>query len=93
MEKTYLKEVGERLYECRTQNVFSRRELAEKAGVSVYTVRMMERGEMDVGIENAVKICKELDCSVEYILTGNCGLREMIVMNQKIMKEQLLLRI
>lgn len=84
MEKTYLQQVGERLAECRTRNFFSRKELAERAGVPISSVKMMERGEQAVGIEDALKICKQLDYSVEYILTGNCGMQELIRMNQKI---------
>ncbi len=85
MEKTYLQQVGERLIQCRTRNCFSRKELAERAGVSIDSVKIMERGEEAVGIEDALKICKELDYSVEYILTGNCGLQEMVRLNQKIL--------
>lgn len=85
MEKTYLQQVGERLAECRTRNFFSRKELAERAGVPISSVKMMERGEQAVGIEDALKICKQLDYSVEYILTGNCGMQELIRMNQKIL--------
>ena len=85
MEKTYLQQVGERLTECRIRNFFSRRELAERAGVSISSVKMMERGEEAIGIEDALKICKQLDYSVEYILTGNCGMRELVRMNQKIL--------
>lgn len=84
MEKTYLKEVGERLKKCRNRNFFSRRELAEIAQVPISSVIMMEQGEKAVGIEDAMKICKALDYSVEYILTGKCGLPELIRLNQKI---------
>ncbi|MEE0946905.1 MAG: helix-turn-helix transcriptional regulator [Acutalibacteraceae bacterium] len=85
MQKTYLKQVGERLFECRTRNFFSRKELAERASVPISSVKMMERGEEAVGIEDALKICNELDCSAEYILTGNCGIYELIKLNQKIL--------
>ena len=85
MEKTYLQQVGERLTECRIRNFFSRKELAERAGVPISSVKIMERGEQAVGIEDALKICKQLDYNVEYILTGNCGMQELIRMNQKIL--------
>ncbi len=84
MEKTYLEQVGERLFQCRTRDFLSRRELAERAGVPVSSVKMMERGEKAIGIDEALKICNQLDCSIEYILTGNFGLREMIRLNHKI---------
>ncbi len=84
-EKTYLQQVGERLAECRIQSCFSRKELAERAGVLIDSVKTMERGEAAINIEDAIKICKVLDYSVEYILTGNCGLRGMVRLNQKVL--------
>ncbi len=85
MEKTYLQQVGERLFQCRQHNCFSRKELAERAGVPISSVKKMELGEESVSIEDAVKICNELDYSVEYILAGNCGLKEMVRLSQKIL--------
>lgn len=86
MEKTYLQQVGERLKECRNRNFLSRKELAYLADVPISSVVMMEKGEKAIGIEDALKICKELDYSVEYILTGNCGVTELVRLNQRIMK-------
>ncbi len=83
MKKTYLKQVGERLQECRTRSFFSRKELAEQANVAVQKVRLMERGEEAVNIEEAIKICNVLDFSLDYILTGNCGIKEWVRLNQK----------
>ena len=70
--------------QCRNHNFFSRKELAERAGVPISSVKMMERGEKAVGIEDALKICNVLGYSAEYILTGKCGLTEFIRLNQKI---------
>lgn len=66
MEKEYLKEVGERLYRVRTNNLFSRKELAKMADVPIESVKNMERGEEAVGIYDAIKICNVLNCSAEY---------------------------
>lgn len=71
------------MIECRTRNFFSRQELAERSGVPIFSIKMMELGEEAVGIEDALKICKELGYGTEYILTGNCGLSELIRLNQK----------
>jgi len=84
MEKTYLQQVGERLYKCRTLNYYSREELAKRAGVHISSVVKMERGEEAVGIEDALKICNELNYSTEYILTGECGLKEFVGVSQRI---------
>ena len=45
MEKEYLKEAGERLYRVRTDNLFSRKELAKMADVPIESVKNKERGE------------------------------------------------
>ena len=86
MEKTYLQEVGERIASCRSHGFFSRKELARRADVPVQSIAMMERGERDLSLEETVKICRILDCSVDYILTGQCGLTEWLRMNRKILK-------
>ena len=82
MEKTYLQEVGERLAMCRNHSFISRKELARRAEVSLHTVACMERGDGAVGICDAVKICRVLGQSTDYILTGNCGLSEWMQMNR-----------
>lgn len=73
------------MFECRNQNLFSRRELAERAGVPLSSVKTMEKGETAIGIDEASKICKVLGCSTEYMLTGNCGLTEFAKLYQNIM--------
>ena len=84
MEKTYLQQVGERVQKSRNNNFISRKELAIKADVTINDIRCIERGEIEIGIETAVKICKGLGYSTDYILTGDCGLDEFLKMNQKL---------
>ena len=84
MEKTYLQQVGERLALCRRQNFISRAELAKRTGVKTVAISALENGNTSICIEDAVKICKELDCSLEYLLTGNCGIIELVRLNKKI---------
>ncbi len=85
MEKTYLQQVGERLQKCRNHNFLSRKALSKQSGVSISTIVKMEHGNEAVGIEDAIKICKGLGYSTEYILTGNCGLSEFVKMNQQLL--------
>ena len=85
MEKTYLQEVGERLLKCKNRNFISRKELAKRAGISVYDVARMERGEETADIEKATKICKVLGYSLDFVLTGSGGLSEIVKMNQAIL--------
>ncbi len=78
MEKTFLEHVGDRVVAGRIRRGLSRKRLAERAGVHISSVLRMERGQEAVNIEDAVKICNELEFSVEYILTGNCGMTEFL---------------
>lgn len=84
MGKTFLQQVGERLALCRRQNFISRAELTKRTGVKTSTISNLENGTNTINIEDVVKICKELDCSIEYLLTGNCGLIELVRLNRKI---------
>ena len=84
MEKTYLQQVGDRLAQLRRHNFISRAELSRRTGVKTTVISNLENGNASIDIEDAVKICKELDCSIEYFLTGNCGIIELVRLNQKI---------
>ena len=84
-EKTYLEQVGDRFRQMRNRNYLSRKELAGRTKVHISEINKLENGKESIGIETAVKLCNELDCSVKYILTGNCGITELIRMNQKIL--------
>lgn len=81
-----MQEVGERLLKCRSRAFISRKELSKRTGVTIEAIRQMERGQIESGIETAVKICEGLEYSVEYILTGKCGLSEYIKMQQHFCK-------
>ena len=83
MEKTFLQQVGDRLHEGRIRRDFSRKTLAERAGVHISAVIRAERGE-DIPLESMVKLCKELEFSIEYVLTGECGFLELSRMLQRI---------
>lgn len=85
MEKTYLQEVGERVRVCRNRRFISKVELSKLTGVSVNTITKMEKGKEAIGFDEAVKICESLQCSTEYIFTGNCGILELVKMNLKIL--------
>ena len=84
-EKTYLEQVGERFKQMRNRNYLSRKELAERTDVHISEINKLERGKEAIGIEDAVKLCNELDCSIEYILTGDLGVTELAKLNQKIL--------
>lgn len=60
------------LKEQRKKKGITQEELAEKTGISVYTIKKYEQGQRDINIcklENLLKLCKVLECSIEDILT------------------------
>lgn len=85
MEKTFLESVGVRILAGRVRRDFSRKKLAERAGVHISAVIQMEKGVEAINIEDATKICNALGDSVEYILTGNCGMAEFFRLQQRIL--------
>ena len=66
-----LKEMGERIYHCRKSLKLTQEELAEKVGVSTQMISNLETGKKAIRPENLVKICKALNISTDYILTGS----------------------
>ena len=85
MGKTTLQQVGERITEGRIRKAISRKTLAEQAEVPLTSVYRLEKGERGVDLEDALKICKELEFSVGYLLTGGCGLKEFCRIQRQIL--------
>lgn len=75
MENLYLKQVGSRLSKRRKQLKYTKRRLSEETGVPVEIITKLEQGKA-VGIEPVAKICKTLDISADYLLSGSPGIIE-----------------
>ena len=56
-----------RLFKLLIDKEMSKKELAEKAGLSAYTITKMNKGE-SVNASTLAKICKVLDCSFDDIM-------------------------
>jgi transcriptional regulator with XRE-family HTH domain len=57
-----------RVKELREQHGLLQKELAEKLGVSRYTIVRYESGKINPDIENVIKLSKIFDCSIDYLL-------------------------
>lgn len=66
-----LQEMGARIAARRKQLNMTQAALAEAIGVSTQTISSAECGRKALRPENIVKICMALNCSTDYILTGN----------------------
>lgn len=69
-EENMLKAMGERIYNRRKALKLTQDELAERVGVSTQMISNLELGKKAIRPENLVKICRILDISADYILTG-----------------------
>ncbi len=63
-------DMGRRIYERRKSLGMTQEELAEKMDVSPQTISYTEQGTKAMRPENLVKLCRILDVSTDYILTG-----------------------
>lgn len=65
-----LEQMGKRLLLRRRQFGLSQEELAERVGVTSQMISSAERGKKAMRPENIIRICKALDMSTDYFLTG-----------------------
>lgn len=62
--------MGMRIRRTRELNHYTREELAEYAEISSKFLYEVENGQKGLSAANLLKICKALDVSCDYILTG-----------------------
>lgn len=61
-------EFKDRLKILREENKLLQKELAEKLGVSRYTIVRYESGKIKPDIENVIQLSKIFDCTSDYLL-------------------------
>lgn len=69
-------EVGSRIKLLRESRNFTREELAERAEISSKFLYEVENGRKGLSADTLLKICRELSCSCDYILTGKTRIEE-----------------
>lgn len=82
--KTFLEQIGERVYNKRKKQKLSQAELAEKIGVSVQMISNLECGKKAIRPDNIVKVCEALNISTDYLLTGYTADNEMSEILEKL---------
>lgn len=86
-ESVFLKEMGQRIMTRRKSLRFTQEELAEKIDVSTQMISNLELGKKAIRPENLAKVCRVLDISADYILTGvNTNNQEINIIAEKLMK-------
>lgn len=81
-----LVEMGNRIAKLRKLKKLSQEVLAEKADVSIQTISSAERGTKALRPINLLNICKALDTSADYLLTGKTSEIEISAMQEKLQK-------
>lgn len=84
MDENILIEMGKRIQSRRRQLALTQEQLAEMMNVSIQMVSNLERGNKAIRIENLVNLCKILDVSTDYILTGSETAKEMNALTVRI---------
>lgn len=77
-------DLGELIRNLRDARGFTRRELAEQAGVSVSHLEKIESGQRSPGMGTFVKIMVELDVNINLHSTGSTVQEECIIAMQDI---------
>ena len=85
-DEKLLKEIGRRIYLRRKELELTQEQLAEQMEVSIQMISNLELGKKAIRPENIVKVCKVLNISADYILTGERGEWELNSLVQKIAK-------
>ncbi len=70
MNQAVLREIGKRIQSRRRQQGYTQEQLADLMNVSIQMVSNLERGNKAIRIDNLVKLCRILEISTDYILTG-----------------------
>ena len=86
-ESVFLKEMGQRIMTRRKSLRLTQEELAEKIDVSTQMISNLELGKKAIRPENLAEVCRVLDISADYILTGvNTNNQEISIIAEKLMK-------
>ena len=79
-----LKDMGRRISERRKQMRLTQDELAERMEVTPQMISTAELGKKAIRPENLLKLCKALEVSADYILTGFIGEKDVALIAQKL---------
>ncbi|MBQ8208126.1 MAG: helix-turn-helix transcriptional regulator [Clostridia bacterium] len=77
-------DMGKRITELRKSKKISQEELAERSGVTAQTISSAERGLKALRPANLLNICKALDTSSDYLLTGKIAPAEVAIILEKL---------
>lgn len=84
MANQFLADVGRRIAEARHSKGLTQEALAEKIETSIQSVSSIELGKKSARLSNFLNICKALDVSADYLLTGVKSAEQLTGIQQKL---------
>ena len=84
MGNAFLLDVGRRIAEARRAKGYSQEQLAGEISISIQSVSSIELGKKSARLENLLNICKALDVSADYLLTGVKSAEQLTGIQQKL---------
>ena len=81
-----LKEMGERIIQCRKSLGLTQEQLAEKADLTTQAISLFESGKRAMRPDSLLKLATALNCSTDYLLTGTIVDKDKIILSEKINK-------
>lgn len=76
-EKSYLIEIGQRIAKRRKDLNLTQEQVAEQVNLSVQSISCIELGKKAIRPINLVNLCRALNISCDYILTGEKTINEL----------------
>lgn len=76
-ERSYLIEIGQRIFKRRKDLNLTQEQVAEQVDLSVQSISCIELGKKAIRPINLVNLCRVLNTSCDYILTGEKTINEL----------------
>ena len=85
-DRIYLKEMGERIMQCRKTLGLTQEALAERADLTTQAISLFESGKRAMRPDSLLKLAAALGTSTDYLLTGTVVDKDKLILSEKINK-------
>ena len=81
-----LKEMGERIIQCRKKLGLTQEQLAEKADLTTQAISLFESGKRAMRPDSLLKLAIALGTSTDFLLTGTIVDKDKLILSDKLNK-------
>ena len=85
-DRICLKEMGERITQCRKALGLTQEALAERADLTTQAISLFEAGKRAMRPESLLKLALALGTSTDYLLTGTVVDKDKLILSEKLNK-------